>query len=121
MPVKTMLASSAHTHELTNTAPASTDLPSAKRRAEMAWVPTEMALSDPPNIQRRINEGSSAACAVEDAGHGRREKKMIATSLTALCVSMASTVGSAIFKITRRGEPLVTSTLPLVLGGRAIP
>src|SRR3954471_8535882 len=117
MPVKTMPASSEHTHEFTSTAPASIDLPSAKRRAEIACVPTEMALSEPPNIQSKMSEGSSAACAVDDAGQGKREKKMMSTSLTALCVSMANTVGNANFRITRRGEPVVTSTLPLVLGG----
>src|SRR5580765_4209889 len=103
----------AQTQEFTSTAPASTDLPCAKRRAEIACVPTEIALSEPPNIHSKISDGKSAACAVEDSGQGSREKKMMSTSLTALCVSMASTVGSANFKITRTGEPVVTSALPL--------
>ena len=123
MPVKTMPASSEHTQEFTSTAPASTDLPSAKRRAEIACVPTEMALSEPPNIQSKISEGKSAACAVDDSGHGSREKKMMSTSLTALWVSMANTVGSANFKITLAGDAVVTSVtsaLLLTLGGRAI-
>src|SRR6478735_10838508 len=120
MPVNKMLASSEHTHELTNTAPASADLPSAKRRAAIACVPTEMALSDPPNIQSKISEGNSAACAVDDSGQGKREKKMMSTSLTALWVSMANTVGKANFRITLAGEPVVMSALPLTLGGRAI-
>src|SRR6185369_6500523 len=109
-----------HTQEFTSTAPASADLPSAKRRAAIACVPTEMALSEPPNIQSKISEGKSAACAVDDSGHGRCEKKMMSTSLTALWVSMANTVGSANFKITLAGDPLVTSALLLTLGGRAI-
>src|ERR1700712_1847213 len=115
MPVKTTPASREHSQEFTKTAPASIDLPSAKRRAEMACVPTEMALSEPPNIQSRISEGNRAACAVDDSGQGKREKKMMSTSLTALCVSMASTVGNANFRITRTGEPVVTSALPLEL------
>src|SRR6478609_8115839 len=120
MPVNTMLARREHTHEFTSTAPVSTDLPSAKRRAEIACVPTEIALSDPPNIQSKISDGNSAACAVDDSGQGRREKKMMSTSLTALWVSMANTVGNANFKITLAGDPDVTSALPLTLGGRAI-
>src|SRR6478736_248081 len=113
MPVNTMLARREHTHEFTSTAPVSTDLPSAKRRAEIA-------LSDPPNIQSKISDGNSAACAVDDSGQGRREKKMMSTSLTALWVSMANTVGNANFKITLAGDPDVTSALPLTMGGRAI-
>src|SRR5450755_4939196 len=113
-------ASNEQTQELTSTAPASVALPSAKRRAEIACVPTEIALSEPPNIHSKISEGSSAACAVDDSGQGRREKKMMSTSLTALCVSIASTVGNANFKITVAGEPVVTSVLPVLLGGRAI-
>jgi hypothetical protein len=34
---------------------------------------------------------------------------------------MANTVGNANFKITLTGDPVVTSALPLTLGGRAIP
>ncbi len=79
-----------------------------------------MAHSDPPNIQSKISDGKSAACAVDDSGQGRCEKKMMSTSLTALCVSMANTVGSANFKITLTGDPVVTSALLLTLGGRAI-
>src|SRR3954466_2865285 len=120
MPVKTMPASSEHTQEFTSTAPASIDLPSAKRRAAIACVPTEIALSEPPNIQSKIREGKSAACAVDDSGQGSREKKMTSTSLTALCVSIASTVGNANFKITAAGAPVVTRALPVLLGGRAI-
>src|SRR5450432_3706200 len=113
-------ASNEQTQELTSTAPASVALPCAKRRAEIACVPTEIALSEPPNIQSKISEGKSAACAVDDSGQGSREKKMMSTSFTALWVSMASTVGNANFKITVAGEPVVTRALPVLLGGRAI-
>jgi hypothetical protein len=61
--------------EFTRTAPASSGFFSAKRRAAMAWVPTEIALREPPNIHSRMSDGRSAACAIDDSGHGRREKK----------------------------------------------
>ena len=54
------------------------------RRAASACVPTEMALSDPPNIQSKISDGSSAACAFDDSGQGRREKKTMSISFTTL-------------------------------------
>ena len=48
-----------------------------------------------------MSEGSSAACALDDSGHGRREKKTMSTSLTTLCDSIASTVGMASRRIER--------------------
>src|SRR5262245_54568341 len=107
MIVNATLAIAENTHELASTAPASVFLPSAKRRAVIACVPTEMALSEPPNIQSRISDGNRAACAIDDSGHGSQEKKMMSISLTALCASMASTVGVASFSTTLEGEPLV--------------
>ncbi len=56
-----MPATSENTQEFASTAPASESRFSAKRRAAMAWVPTEIALSEPPNIQSRIKDGSNAA------------------------------------------------------------
>src|SRR5687768_18489380 len=104
-----MPAASEKNHEFTSTAPESSVLFSAKRRAAIACVPTEIALSDPPNIQSRISDGKSAACAFEDSGHGSQEKKTMSTSLTALCVSIASTVGIASRSTTREGDPVVTT------------
>ncbi len=50
----------------------------------MACVPTEMALSEPPNIQSKISEGNERSLRGGRFGHGRCEKKMMSTSLTAL-------------------------------------
>jgi hypothetical protein len=71
----------------------------------MVCVPTEMALSDPPKSQSKINDGRRAACAVEDSGQGSHEKKTISISLTTLCVSIATTVGIASRNTVQDGEP----------------
>src|SRR5215204_918883 len=107
--VKTTPATIEKNQELTSTAPESRSFPSAKRRAAIAWVPTELALSEPPNIQSRISDGKSAAWAVEDSGWGSHEKKTMSISLTTLWVSIASTVGAAKRSTTPYGEPLVTT------------
>src|SRR5579871_1037504 len=75
----------------------------------MACVPTEMALSEPPNIHSRMRDGSSAAWAFDDSGHGIREKKTMSISLTTLWVSIARTVGAARRRMTRYGEPSVAT------------
>ena len=66
----------------------------------MACVPTEMAESEPPNIHSKNKDGSRAACAFEDSGQGSQERKMMSISLTALCASIAKTVGVASFSTT---------------------
>src|ERR1041384_1150370 len=104
-----MPAVNAKNQEFTSTAPDSSGFPSASRRAAMACVPTEMADKDPPNIHKRIKDGKSAACAVDDSGHGRWEKKTMSISFTMLCDSIASTVGAASRRMTRYGEPCVTT------------
>src|SRR5882724_2834931 len=114
-----MPAASENIHELASTAPASMLLPSAKRRAASACVPTEMALSEPPNIHSSSRHGSSAACANDESGQPSQAKKMMSTSLTALCASIASTVGSASFKTMRGLDPERSSGAADELGGRA--
>src|SRR5690349_10953674 len=94
------------------TAPASPGRFSAKRRAVNACVPTEIALSEPPNSHRTMSDGRSAACAFDDSGHGRCAKKTMSTSLTMLWVSIAATVGSASRRMARWGGPEVTAFEP---------
>ena len=42
-----------------------------------------------------MSDGRSAACPLDDSGQGRCEKKTTSISLTTLCESIATTVGSA--------------------------
>src|SRR5512146_2232802 len=114
-----MPAASENIQELASTAPASTLRPSAKRRAANAWVPTEMALSEPPNIHNSSRHGNRAACANDESGQPSQAKKMMSTSLTALWASMASTVGIASLRTMRGFEPVRSSGAADVLGGRA--
>src|SRR5258707_15598902 len=114
-----MPATSENTQELTSTLPASALRPSAKRRAASACVPTEMALSEPPNIHSNSKHGKSAACANDEPGQPSHAKKMMSTSLTALWASIASTVGSASFKTMRGLDPVRSSGTADELGGRA--
>ena len=53
--------------ELVITCPAAVRLPAPKRRAVIAWVPTEIAESDPPMAHMRMSATSSAACAGTDS------------------------------------------------------
>jgi hypothetical protein len=83
-------------------------LRSAYLRAVSACVPTLIAESDPPKSQTMISEGRSAAWPLLDSqmppvGQGRCEKKMTSISFTALCVSMAMTVGVASRRMERYG------------------
>ena len=57
--VKATLDANAKTIEFRSTAPASCGLFCANRRAAIVCVPTEIAESEPPNIQSRISEGKS--------------------------------------------------------------
>jgi hypothetical protein len=107
--VKTTPATIEKNQELTSTEPESRSLPSAKRRAAIAWVPTDIALREPPNIQSRISDGKSAAWAFDDSGCGSQEKNTMSISLTTLWVSIAKTVGVARRSTTAYGEPLVTT------------
>src|ERR1019366_5254432 len=75
----------------------------------MAWVPTLRALRLPPKSHKRISEGRSAACPFDDSGQGRCEKKTKSISLTTLCESKATTVGSASRRAAGERGPSSTS------------